>query len=192
MRFRFDDVSVNTDIGHLNDLLRVIARHAPGSQVLLAISPVVFAPPELPEGAIGRQRVHPPRLTAMSELSPYYRGTRCGVPSAVMSMPWHGLDVRTAGHGIAHVDHRLLGRKAQEMSILMSCSLAFNATTFVPPYNHYDARTEEICAHHAIELVKFEHGWRHVLHNPYTPHHERFYLHPYDITASDLQEWFLK
>lgn len=173
--FRFDDVSINTDIGKLELLIDTIQHHQPNGTVLLAVSPIVF------EG-IG-ERVHPSKLTAMSTLAPYYAGTRCGVPMILRE------GVVLAAHGLMHVDHRLLGYKAQEMSIVGSCALV-ETHIFCPPYNKYNYKTEAICSEHEIELICFEDGWRHALYNHYVPQHERFYCHPYDFTPDELEAWF--
>jgi hypothetical protein len=175
--FRFDDVSINTDLVKLRSLITVIRKNQPNGVILLAISPIVF-------GGVG-ERAHPQKLTAMSTLAPYYFGAKCGVPSEVFS--WLG--VITAGHGLAHVDHRLLGRRAQEMSIVMSCILAA-ARIFVPPYNKWNLKTQDICTANGLILVRFEVGWLHALYNPFDPFHQRFYCHPYDFTPAQLEEWF--
>lgn len=184
MTFRFDDISVNTDQENLSTLLGVIFEARSNAQILLAVSPIVFSREQLPSGS--EQRVHPTLLTAMSKLTPYYRGQSCGIPDWLQ---YFDTRVRFAGHGLAHVDHRLLNRQAQEMSILMSCTLA-RATTFIPPYNKYNDDTEDICRQHSITLVKFEDDWRHVLYNPYRSAHDKFYCHPYDISPSELRSWF--
>jgi hypothetical protein len=181
--FRFDDISVNTDLERLGALIDVIVAHEPNANVLLAISPIVFCPTI--QLSIGHeQRVHPPTLTAMSALHPYYKGTRCGIPV----LPFHKQIVR-AGHGLAHVDHRLLDYQAQEMSIVMSCALA-KASVFVPPYNHWDKNTEKICDEHSLDLIQFEDGWLHALYNSYDDSHHLYYMHPYDMTACRLKAWF--
>lgn len=180
--FRFDDVSVNTDLDNLDDLLIVIRKYLQSPRIILAISPIVFGAEQLRDG--NEQRVHPPVLTAMSALHPYYKGRRCGIP-VLSNRP----DVERAGHGIVHVDHRLLDFQSQELSIVTSCALA-EAYIFVPPYNHWDANTEEICHRHGIELVKFEMGWQHVLHNKFDKGHRMWYMHPYDMTPDQLVQWF--
>ena len=181
--FRFDDVSVNTDMSHLNELIATIRKHRPQTEILLAISSIVFSEEQFRRFRPEQQmRVHPSELTAMSNIEVYYQGTRCGLPS----LP---ADVVRAGHGIAHVDHRLLGRKAQAMSILMSCALA-QASIFVPPYNKYNQNTQEICASNDIRLVKWEDGWLHCLYNAYQKEHKLWYCHPYDFSVEQLERWF--
>jgi len=185
--FRFDDCSINTDAVKLDQLLRVIEKNTFGEvEIILAISPIVFGFHQLPEGH--SERVHPTRLTAMSSLDVYYRGATCGLPHAIFGLLGRGRVA--AGHGLMHVDHRLLGHRAQEMSIIGSCSLA-QARIFVPPYNKWNGITESICANNGFRLIKFEEGWQHVLYTPFNVKNERlYYLHPYDTTPEKLEAWF--
>ncbi len=96
-----------------------------------------------------------------------------------------------ASHGLIHVDHRLMGREAQELSIVASCSLV-GAKIFVPPFNKWNRDTASVCDEHGIELVKFEDGWRHVRFNAFDPSHDKYYLHTHDTTATWLREWMRK
>lgn len=184
--FRFDDVCVNTDLPQFRKTLNVIYKYNHDAHILLAISPIVFSQTQLPIDQ--QQRVHPRTLTAMSSLTPYFLGQSCGIPDLRAVTEGHDRII-LAGHGIAHVDHRLLNRETQELSIMMSCSLA-RATTFVPPYNKYNQNTIDICKELGFQLVRFEDGWKHVLHNEFDPKHERYYLHPYDMTPEGLEGWF--
>lgn len=191
--FRFDDVCINTDTPKLFDLITTIQKHRPDMTILLAISPIVFARGQLAKYRRGQEeRVHPNELTAMSDPRVYYRGTNCGLPTWVFVTTENdekpGTIVR-AGHGIVHVDHRLLGAEAQELSILTSCSLA-QASVFVPPYNKWNRLTEEICRGNSIYLVKWEDGWLHTKFNQYDRAHERYYMHPYDMSVEELDGWF--
>jgi hypothetical protein len=176
--WRIDDVSVNTDMGKLDDLIDVLLEES-DDLVMLAINPTVI-------GKDG-QRPFPAAMKPLSCWREYFRVTACGVPP-IPATPRYAGRIVTAGHGMIHVDHRLLTVDVQEMSILMSCSLA-RADNFVPPFNYYNADTELICKSWDIQLIKYEDGWRHVLHNGYNPHHLRWYLHPWDITVDGLRAW---
>lgn len=184
--FRFDDVSINTNEEKFGALLYQITVCLPNVTFLLAISPIVFTPLEqLPEGQ--EQRVHPTHFTALSSLTPYYGGFGCGIPS--IRKRYAKMHIVFAGHGLAHVDHRLLDYQAQEMSILMSCHLA-QANVFVPPYNKWDHNTVSICSAQGIRLIKFEDGYKHVGYNKFDPQHKLWYMHPFDFTAKTIKEWF--
>ena len=183
--FRFDDVCGNTDAVKLTEAVTVIRAYVPEVTILFAWSPVIFERHQLPEDQW--ERVHPRILTAQSDITAYYRGMDACSPPYLLRK----LGVVWAGHGLAHVDHRLLARDAQEMSIVMSCAIA-RATTFVPPYNKWNTDTIGICKHHGITLVRFEDGWRHVGHNPFHPRQSLYYLHPYDRTPEQLASWFTR
>jgi hypothetical protein len=183
--FRFDDCSINTDARKLSEIVQVIEEKVLDVRIMFAISPIVFSFSQL--GEKQDERVHPTRLTAHSKLSPYYRGQQCGLPHAVFGLS--GNNRFTAGHGLMHVDHRLLGRKAQEMSILGSCALA-QSTIFVPPYNKYNDDTISICNENGIGLVRFEDGWQHVLYSAYDKAHPYYYLHSFDTTPERMRDWF--
>jgi hypothetical protein len=186
MTFRFDDCSINTDVEKLKAIIRVIEKQVFDVEIILAVSPIVFSGYQL--GGVS-ERVHPTELTAQSFLEPYYRGMDCGIPHAILALANKPGHRHTAGHGLMHVDHRLLGRKSQEMSIIGSCSLA-QAKIFVPPYNKWNVHTDDICRANGLELVKWEHGWKHVLYKPFEPSHQRYYLHPFDTTPEKITNWF--
>ena len=193
MIFRFDDVSINTDADKLGTMINIILMNEPRASVLLAFSPIVFSRLQL--GQHHKERVHPSRLTAMSSLYPYYEGHDCGVAEGIRKMLWSDGRVIFAGHGLLHVDHRLLSADAQEMSIVTSTHLARGNRNqpliFVPPYNKWNADTSRICAQHGITFTRFEDGWEHILYNDYNPERcQRYYLHPFDLSPERLEVWF--
>lgn len=192
MTFRFDDVCINTDPVTFVELVNVIRFHVPHAHFLFAISPIVFSPEQLAtQGTRDPQRVHPRVLTAQSSLTAYFRGNTLGLPHPMITALAGWPNVRTAGHGIVHVDHRLLSEETQELSIVTSCSIA-QSKVFVPPYNKWNESTRRVCERHDIELIKFESGWQHVLYNQFDSLSPTglYYLHPYDISADALSDWF--
>ena len=185
MIFRIDDVSANTNTAHLQAIVTTICARVPDASIVLAISPLVHDVSGEPEA--DRERAFPRLLSAMSDHRNLYRVRRCGWPE---KLTIHGsATLSLASHGLVHVDHRLLGREAQELSIVASCSLV-GAQIFCPPFNHWNRDTESVCAEHGIELIKFEDGWRHVRFNKFDPKHERYYLHTHDTAAEWLAGWF--
>jgi hypothetical protein len=176
--WRIDDVSVNTDVPALIELIEACLSE-PDDRVLLAINPVVIGK--------DRQRPFPAAMKPLSVVSEYFKATNLGLPQGIPFSRWNDR-VITAGHGMVHVDHRLLTYEQQELSILMSCSLA-RADNFVPPFNYWNGNTQAICVKHGIQLIKYEDGWRHVLHNKFNPNHLTWYLHPWDITVDGLRAW---
>ena len=94
-----------------------------------------------------------------------------------------------ASHGLVHVDHRLLDKSSQEMSILISSSLV-NANIFIPPFNKWNKLTEEVCIENGIELIKFEDGWLCMEYNSYDDSHDKWYLHAREFTFDNFKKWF--
>jgi hypothetical protein len=97
--------------------------------------------------------------------------------------------VEKASHGLIHVDHRLLKKSAQEMSILVSCSLS-KSNIFVPPFNKWNKNTEKICRSNNIELVKFEDGWKCMEYNKFDSSVSKWYLHHREFTVDTFKRWF--
>lgn len=173
--FRFDDISVNSDVALVNDIASFLFDRFKGCEVIFGISPIV--------NSDCGQRVFPSIFNAYSDYQIFYEVNRCGIPEGL-----HPLAMRAA-HGLIHVDHRLLDRGAQEMSILTSCALA-GAKRFIPPFNKWNRDTENICNENNITLVKFEDGWLSMEHNIYNPSHEKYYLHSYAWTMEKIINWF--
>lgn len=170
MIFRFDDVSINSDVHEIERMIDYI--HWKGHEVIVGISPIVTAN--------DNGRVFPAAFSAMADNTVFYTATGCGVPKINRKFT-------PAGHGLIHCDHRLLPFEAQEMSIVSSCGLA-GAKIFIPPFNKWDRWTERVCRLHGIELIKFEDGWRSCEHNEFQAH-DKWYLHPYAFGFKDLEKW---
>ncbi|MDP3741893.1 MAG: hypothetical protein Q8R15_01115 [Candidatus Micrarchaeota archaeon] len=185
--FRIDDVSVNTPREDALRLVAAIAEACLTAEIVLAVSPLVHDVSG--EVTADRGRAFPRVLNAMSDHRLFFQVARAGVPAWVADLKASRHNVRTASHGLVHVDHRLLGCEAQELSIVTSCSLV-KTQTFVPPFNHWNKDTENICQEHEIELIKFESGWRHVRFNAFDPKHDLYYLHTHDTNAGWLRQWF--
>lgn len=165
----------------------MIEEHDPGARFLLALSPVSFAMNQETGRAI--ERVFPSLLNAYSDFRMFYQGSQIGIPdfwSGVVQRP----NVEPASHGLVHVDHRLLSREAQEISILVSAAIA-DSDVFVPPFNKWNEQTEGICGEHGIDLVKFETGWKHLKFQ--ARNHgaigQKYYFHTHDFDLTFLEEW---
>jgi len=181
--FRFDDVCINADMGLINDITNFMLERFPGCTVIWGVSPLVHTM-ENYDTAIERQRVFPAIFNAYSDHRKFYNVDKAGIPKIHPQ-------VSVAGHGIVHVDHRLLSFETQEMSILISCSLV-NAKKFIPPFNKWDERTEQICKENEITLVKFEDGWRCMEYNTYNREQQLWYLHAREWTMEKIVDWFNK
>ena len=178
--FRIDDCSVNTDLGSLGLKVRLLRERVPGCQFIFAISPLVYTMHD----TATPERVFPAHWKPRSDHRVFYDVNRCGLPDLRDLL---ATGDRLATHGLVHVDHRLLSREAQELSIVVSSRLA-NAYLFVPPFNYWNADTEAICCDYNLVLVKYEDGWQHLHHAPWTAN-TRYYFHPHDTTLADLEAW---
>lgn len=182
--FRFDDVSVNTDVEKLDKMIRFLRStfKADSLRLILACSPTVFDMRGC-ENSLQAERVFPAIWHTESDHRVFYRMERAGVPPCVERYRKEGAEI--AGHGMVHVDHRLLDRAAQEMSILMSCSL-LRCTMFVPPFHKWNKDTEEICKEHTIMLVKYDPSWRHLVYHTFDHRNPNYYVHTHDFSYQDF------
>ena len=185
--FRVDDVSANTEHDSLSAIIAVIRECVPDAEIMLAVSPLVMS--LLGEPVRDQERAFPRILSAMSDHRLFY-----GVQIANQRpyMPVDTTGIVFVSHGLVHVDHRLLGREAQELSIVASCSLV-GTRIFCPPFNKHNHDTASVCAEHGVELIRFEDGWRHVRFNAFDPKNcQKYYCHTHDMDAAWLKEWFAK
>jgi len=178
--FRFDDVCINSDMNLTHSITELLLNKFEDCDIIYGVSPLVHF---MGFGtSITEQRVFPKELNAISDYRNYYHVNNLGIP--IMT-----LMAKRAGHGLIHVDHRLLHKSAQELSIVASCSLV-NAKIFIPPFNKWNKDTEEVCKENGIELIKFEDGWLSMEHNKFNPKHEKWYLHAREWTLEKIKAWF--
>lgn len=173
--FRFDDVCTNSNMLEV-ELITDFLLSTYDCKIIWAVSPLVHKSESF------SQRVFPKIFTAHSDYRKFYSVDSLGL---VPNVP---KGVVLASHGLIHVDHRLLDYYAQEMSILVSCSLV-GAKMFVPPFNKWNKDTEKICKDNGIELVKFEDGWLSMEHNPNIEGHKLWYLHHWNFNFDKVKEW---
>jgi len=168
--FRIDDVSLNTDPTRLQEMVGALRTRVPGCFIIGAVSPCVH---RLPNGS---ERVFPSLLNVESDFRVFYRPDRVGIPERLLE---HFDEI--SSHGMVHVDHRLLDRSAQELSIVLSCALV-RSDSFVPPFHKWDADTESVCQEHRIRLVKREPSMVHLKYHRYDgPRY--YYLHTHDFPS---------
>ncbi len=177
--FRFDDININEDLEKTVQIASVIRDKIPDARVIFCISPMVNDMSS--HNGKDAERIYPKIMNALSDHRNFYKVDLCGVP---LIPDW----VETAGHGLFHVDHRLLTKEAQEMSIISSCSLS-KSSIFVPPFNKWNTDTEKVCEEFDIELVKFEDGWLCCEYNEFNPKHNLWYIHAREFTLKGFIEW---
>lgn len=178
--FRFDDVCINADLSLINEMTDFVFGKFKNCQVIWGISPLVHDMSN-EKSETSRQRIFPKLLNAYSDYRMFYNVDRAGLPS------FHPKITRAA-HGLIHVDHRLLNKEVQELSILVSASLA-KAKMFIPPFNKWNQHTEEICSEAEIELIKFEDGWLCMEYNNFNPEHDLWYVHSREFTLEEFKQW---
>lgn len=175
--FRFDDVSVNSDIKLHNEITDYLFDKFPDCEVIWAVSPCVHSSQN------ENGRVFPKIWNAYSDPTIHYTLDRIGT---VYIRP----KITVATHGLVHCDHRLMKQSAQELSIVLSANLV-GAKIFVPPFNKWNIDTEYICQANGIKLIKFEDGWKSMEHEKYDPEHNLWYLHARDNWSMDtIKKWF--
>ena len=179
MTFRFDDVCINSDMKLHNQMTDYLFEKFSGCKIIWAISPLVRSNQK------EEQRVFPCLWNACSDKQVHYHLDSFGIPEIPIS-------VYPATHGLVHIDHRLLGYEAQQLSIILSASLIKNVLFFVPPFNKWNSDTEKICEENKIELIKFEDGWLSMEHNKFDDHSGKWYLHARQWTMETLKNWFEK
>lgn len=174
--FRFDDVCINANSMLIRNITNHLIELFPDCKIIYGVSPLVHNN--------CKERVYPKIFNAYSDYRKFFEVDRAGVPNIPVPE-----NVVFAGHGIVHVDHRLLNKQAQEMSILISCSLV-KAKVFIPPFNKWNEDTAAVCKENGIELVKFEAGWKSMEFNEYNPDQELWYLHAREWTLEEIKNWF--
>lgn len=183
LTFRIDDVSLNTDSSGLSAIIRLLRANFPNSRIILAVSPIVFDMHDFT--GLASERPFPAILNAQSDWRVFLNGSRVGVPEWLEGLSDENVEL--ASHGLVHVDHRLLTLEAQELSILISRSLV-GSKLFVPPFNKWDNNTVAICQNNAIELVKWEEGWRHLGFQPFDRSGSGlYYFHTHDFDVESLK-----
>jgi len=178
--FRFDDVSINSDMNTTNAMADFLKEKFPGCVILFGVSPAVNDMSSFT--GVTRERIFPKIFNAYSDHRIFFKVDKVGIPEFTDG-------VTLASHGLVHVDHRLLDKSAQEMSILISSSLV-KSSVFIPPFNKYNQDTIDICKEHNIILVKFEDGWLCMEYNKYNPDHDKWYIHAREFTFEQFKNWF--
>jgi len=177
--FRFDDVSINTQMDNCNSLAEILHSKYPNAEIIYAISPLVF---EVEGNEIERQRVFPKIFNAHSDYRNFFKVEKIGMPENIPSF------VKLANHGLFHVDSRLLTKEQQEMNILAGCSLT-KSHIFSPPFSKFNQDTIDICNEHHIILHQFSNGWKCIEHEKWDIKTDKWYLHPRLWTAEKLNEY---
>jgi hypothetical protein len=177
---RIDDISTRTDPERLEKFLEMFSIRFQNFEILLAVSIGTIHIEEDPTS----ERVFPPIFNAMSDHRVFFNLTEIGSPSwlpAIVSR----FNCKVASHGLFHVDHRLLSKEAQEISIISSCS-AIGTKIFVPPFNKYNPETIEVIKESKLQLVVWESGWKHLGYQKLDQAAGNYYFHMHDFNDKQL------
>ena len=173
MIFRFDDVCGNSDIQKLTKMAEFIYKKVGPIDTWFCISPLYHK--------VENGRVFPARFKALSDHREFYKVDYCKIPKPIENITF-------VSHGLLHIDHRLLNKETQELSIITAKHL-IRSKIFVPPFNKWNDITEKICFDNFIQLVRFEDGWLSAEHNEFNKDHDLWYLHGWRWDMKRLEEW---
>jgi len=181
---RIDDISTKTNPERLESFLERFSMRFQNFQILLSVSIGTILDEEEPTS----ERVFPPLLNAMSDYRVYFNLTELGLPNWLPEIV-RKFNCKVGSHGLFHVDHRLLSREAQEISILSSCSV-LRTKIFVPPFNKYNQETMDVIQNSQLQLVIWESGWKHLAYQKLDQKGGNYYFHMHDFTDEQLQSIF--
>lgn len=177
---RIDDISTKTDPERLEKFLDMFSMRFQNFQILLTVSIGTIHIEEDPKS----ERVFPPILNAMSDHRVFFNLTEIALPSWLPAVV-NKFNCKVASHGLLHVDHRLLSKEAQEISIISSCS-AIGTKIFVPPFNKYNHETIEVIKESKLQLVVWESGWKHLSYQKLDQMVGNYYFHMHDFNDGQL------
>tara|TARA_R110000868_G_scaffold147305_4_gene368714 strand:- start:6877 stop:8103 length:1227 start_codon:yes stop_codon:yes gene_type:complete len=170
--FRFDDISTNTDIDECNKIANYLKEKFPYSTIQYALSPLVYDLSSESE-KINKERPFPKIFGALSDYRNFFTTNKIGLIDRGLIPNF----VETKNHGLFHIDHRLLTKQQQEMSIISGACLTMSKS-FSPPFNKYNSDTIQICNEFDLSLDKFEDNWKSMEHEVFDSKHIKWYLHP--------------
>lgn len=177
MIFRIDDVSQNTDMIELYEIVKIIMDKFPGSEIWYCVNPISRTSFD---GA-----VYPGAPFKDRDKLFFYNVNSTFSDERMWKLRTSG---RIVSHGLLHSDHSKLQFDAQEMSIVSSCNL-LGTMVFVPPFNRWNATTESVCRINGIRLVKSEdEGWLSLDHSSFDMSHDLYYFHPWRWNAVSFKE----
>jgi len=184
--FRFDDISINTAAPRVYSMVRKIVEILGAkANFIMAVSPAIH---NIGGKELESERVFPSIFHTESDYRVFYRPDSIGIPEFVYDIA-DKHPTRIAGHGLIHVDHRLLPKAVQELSIVMCCAV-LKCRMFVPPFHKWNRDTEEICLEHGIELIKYSNDWKHLKYTKFCRSFNKYYLHTHDFTLEEFNNQF--
>lgn len=181
---RIDDISSRTNVNRLENFLNLFTAKYDNFDVLLAVSLGTIDSPENSE----TERVFPPILNAMSDHRVFFDLSNLVYPNWLPNLT-RKFNCQLASHGLFHVDHRLLSKEAQEISIRSSSSV-LRTKIFVPPFNKYNKETLDIVDSLEYRIAIWETGWRHLGYQNFEFSSGNYYFHMHDFDDGRLNSFF--
>lgn len=172
MIFRNDDVTLSTSPSEMGKIYGVIHSFFPTAEIWSAIT--VFSQRNS-KGSVYKEVPFKNKGTNW-----FYKNITSVTPNIQNSI------YKIASHGLFHINHSIVSRETQEMSILGSTSY-LKSNKFVPPFNKYNEDTVDICNKNGIEFIKD--GWLSMEHNKFDPNHNLWYFHSWRFTAKSIKEY---
>lgn len=192
--FRFDDISPNTNLIKLSHMTEFLIKNNLFDEIWYCISLFAHDPEiqyhksEPQKTDLEKERVFPNIFKAFNDYKNFFLVDKFFNEFINLKKQIHK-KVKLVSHGLFHIDHRLLTKEVQEVSIMVSCNFV-NSFIFVPPFNKFDGNTENICDEQGIKLIKWEDDWLHLKHNKYDKSHEKYYVHTFDLNEKEFYKWF--
>jgi len=184
---RVDDVCNKTEHQKLDAIRRVFPKGE--FEIMHVISPLYTSVSRANEITLpykNHERVFPEMFNCLSDWRIFTQVDMATNPSMYNHTYRDKLFDVIASHGVIHVDHRLLDKSAQELSICISCSMV-GSKIFVPPFNKYNQHTIDICKELGVELVKWESGWKCLDYEKFDDSCDNWYLHTYNLSMEQIE-----
>lgn len=169
---RNDDVNFNTNPKKLGEIYGAIHSILPDAEIWSVIS--IFG------GRNSKGAVYGDLPLKDKDVNWFYKHSDCVMGNFGTPL------FKVASHGLFHIDHSVVSRQTQEMSILSSCAL-LKTNLFIPPFNRSNQDTADICFDNDITLVSG--GWKSMDCEKFDLNHRLWYLHSWRWTAEKLKDY---
>ena len=170
--FRNDDVNPNQDLDKVRGMYAVIRKYFPDAEIISGVNLIA----KTSQDGSAYPALKPKDIDFYDVDLMFDRKNLTGL----------GI---LASHGLLHLDHRALSRDAQEISILVSCSL-LDSKIFIPPFWRWNQDTIDICASNNIDLPVLQ-DWINLDDAPARIDHGFYCLHSWKFkSVDDFEERF--
>lgn len=170
--FRNDDVNPNQDLDQVRGMYAVIRKYFPDAEIITGVNLIA----KTSQDGSAYPALKPKEIDFYDVDLMFDRKDLTGL----------GI---LASHGLLHLDHRALPREAQEISILVSCSL-LDSKIFIPPFWRWNQHTIDICESNGITFPITE-EWINLDNEPARRDHGFYCLHSWKFkTIKEFEDRF--